>query len=436
MGGHRVIRLATRVLVVSALALTALPLMDAGAGDADAGTAAPYVVVYKAGVDPATKTAALQTKLGFTSKFTYKTALAGMAASLTSTQLSSIQGDPDVLGVQTDLTVRAVDTIVTGDSAPTGAKRISAATTTTTHGAVPFSIAVLDSGVQLNHPDLNAVAGTDCVSSANGAKDLNGHGTHVAGVIAAKNNGSGVLGVSAGTRIVSVRVLDANATGTVSQVICGIDWVTANAATYNIKVANMSLVVGGSNDNHCGKTNNDPMHQSICNSVAKGVVYVAAAGNNTVDFASYAPAAYPEVLTVTAMSDSDGKPGGTGGSPTCVSGQYDDRSASFSNYAGSSNAAEQAHTIAGPGVCIKSTWINSTWQVATGTSVAAPHIAGTVALCLNKGTCAGTPSQIIAALRSGASSYNSSNKAYGFTGDPLHAVSGKYFGYLPYDGSY
>ena len=93
------------------------------------------------------------------------------------------------------------------------------------------------------------------------------------------------------------------------------------------------------------------------NSVAKGVTYVVAAGNGAANMAGFTPAAYPKVLAVTATSDSDGLPGGTGGTPTCRTGEKDDYYATFSNYAVATS--EQNHTVAGPGVCNYSTWLNN-----------------------------------------------------------------------------
>ena len=232
-------------------------------------------------------------------------------------------------------------------------------------------------------------------------------------------------------------MLNSAGSGTWSQVICGIDWVTANTAALNIKVANMSLGGSGSNDNNCGNTNADALHKAICNSTAAGVTYVVAAGNSAADFAGFVPAAYPEALTVTAMSDSDGSPGGTGGAPTCRTGETDDAFATFSNFAVSTT--ESNHTIAGPGVCILSTWLSGGYNTISGTSMASPHLSGTVALCIGNGGTAGpcaalTPRQIIQKIRSDARS--TTVPGYGFAGDPNSPVAGKYFGYLARAGGY
>src|SRR5207253_7063622 len=183
------------------------------------------------------------------------------------------------------------------------------------------------------------------------------------------------------------------------------DWVKNNAAADNIKVANMSLGGSGSNDNNCGNTNADALHQAICGATGAGVTFSVAAGNSGTNEATSTPAAYPEVLTVTAMSDSDGAAGATGGAPTCRTGEADDKYASFSNYAVSST--EINHTVAAPGVCIYSTWMGGGFNTISGTSMATPHATGVVALCFGSGTtvghCAGeTPAQVIQTMRSDA----------------------------------
>ena len=134
----------------------------------------------------------------------------------------------------------------------------------------------------------------------------------------------------------------------VIEIICGIDWVTANASRLNIKVANMSLGGGGSDDGNCGNTNGDALHKAICSSVAAGVTYVVAAGNDSANMAGFVACGVHEVLAVTAVADFNGQPGG-GAAATCRAG-VDDTSADFSN----SRALKfrRGHTIAAPGVCI------------------------------------------------------------------------------------
>ena len=154
-----------------------------------------------------------------------------------------------------------------------------------------MTVAVID-GRGPSHPDLKATGGTNCVSPARPPTDDNEHGTHVAGTIAARNKGSGVVGVAAGTRIFAVKVLDSSGSGTLSQVVCGIDWVTSTRSdsdpSNDISVANMSLGAGGGPIDTC-PTTIEPEHQTICNSTAAGVNYVVAAGNSGMTFRPSAP---------------------------------------------------------------------------------------------------------------------------------------------------
>jgi subtilisin family serine protease len=389
--------------------------------------------------DSGTATSSLANRLAFATNFRYGSALKGFAANLTAGQLAQLQADPDVEFVQPDVTFSAAGTqaLAGGETEPVGIRRIGAATTTTVHTSSGVNIAELDTGIDLTNPDLNnAVSGVNCVKSGAPAQDDNGHGTNVAGIMAAEDQGSplpppaaGVVGVAPGTRLYAVKVLNRSGTGTLSEILCGINWVTANAGLLNIKVANMSLAGSGSNDNNCGNSNGDAEHVAICRSVAAGVTYVVAAGNSAANFDGTVPAAYPEVLTVTAMTDTNGKPGGLG-PPACIKGQADDTYATYSSYG---SAADQGHTIAAPGTCVVSDALGGGTSTYYGTSQAAPHVAATVALCINDGGAPGPCSglspanviaQVIGAARSAATPLN------GFLGDPLRPLTGKYFGYL------
>src|SRR3954452_23886048 len=394
----------------------------------------PYVVVLEDGVAAAGAATKDMEKAGrFSARFRYDSALKGFAADLTDAQLAKVQADPAVDFVKPDAVMSAAGTqaLAAGDTAPPGIRRVGAATATTVHGPSTTGVAVLDSGADLANPDLNVAGGTNCVKPGTPASDDNGHGTNVAGIIAARNDGKGVAGVAPGTRLYPVKVLGKTGTGTLSQFLCGINWVTANATALGIGVANMSIIGGGSNDGNCGRTNGDAEHKAICSSVAAGVTYVVAAGNGKADFARSVPAAYPEVLTVTAMSDADGLPGGAGGAPRCVKGEADDRYGSYSNYAVGAGAT--AHTIAAPGTCVVSDTPGGGTATYSGTSQAAPHVAGAVALCKGSdgvdGPCAGlTPAAIIERVRADAAA--AATMANGFAGDPLRPLSGRQYGNL------
>lgn len=183
------------------------------------------------------------------------------------------------------------------------------------------------------------------------------------------DNQVGGIGVAPGARVWAVRVLDSNLDGTYSQVLCGIDWVAAHAGV--IDVANMSFGGSGMDDGNCGLTNRDPIHLAVCATVAKGVTMVTSAGNDFQNAAGAIPGAYSELMAVSAISDSDGMPGGLGG-PNCA-GVADDVFVPFSNFG-------SVIDIAAPGVCIVSTNINNTFYRDSGTSFAAPFVSGAAAL--------------------------------------------------------
>lgn len=339
-----------------------------------------YIVVLKNNTNT-TDTQSIVNKHGLQTTEEYSSVLKGFSANMSDSKAQEIKKDSRVAYVvedrilSADGRVSSSATTTNTQTTPNGVKRIG--TNATSNGS-GVKVAVLDSGVDLTHPDLKANLASvskTCVSTTRTANDDNGHGTHVAGTIAAANNTVGVIGVASGAQIVPVKVLDKTGNGSWSTVICGIDWVTANAARYNIKVANMSLSGVGASDNNCGYTNNDPLHQAICKSVAAGVTYVVAAGNEGVNAVGSVPASYDDaVITVSALADSDGVKGGLGLATTYGA---DDTFASFSNYG-------SVVDIAAPGVGIKSTWKGGTYSTINGTSMATPHVAGAVALYAKK----------------------------------------------------
>jgi len=300
-------------------------------------------------------------------------------------------------------------------------------------GTIDENVAVIDSGIDPTHPDLDVAGGVNCAQGKDyGFTDPNGHGTMVAGIIGARDNAVGIVGVAPGVRLWSARVLNKKLAGNISNLICGIDFVTSTRTdadpSNDVAVANMSIIGKGADDGNCGLSNRDALHTAICNSVAAGVTYVVAAGNASKDLASSTPATYSEVLTMTAMEDFDGLSGGTG-SPVCGAVGDDDSYASFSNFA--SLASDQSHTLAGSGWCISSTYPGADYFTDSGTSFASPMGAGTAALCIDSGPCAGlTPAQIVAKLVADAAAYNVADPSYGFVGDPAHPVAGHYYGYL------
>jgi subtilisin len=332
----------------------------------------------------------------------------GFAVDLTPQGLAALESDARVVAIMPDFEVQAYNQTI-----PTGVRRVQAPASGAAKidgidDTMNIDVAVLDTGVG-PHSDLRVAGGVNCVGGTSYSDD-HGHGTHVAGTIAAIDNSVGVVGVAPGARIWSVKVLNSQGSGSGSSILCGIDWVTARAGT--IKIANMSLGgVGYLDDNNCGYTNGDLIHRAICRSVAAGVTYTVAAGNDGKDAAQYFPANYDEVITVSALVDTDGLAGGLGASTSVGA---DDTLASFSNYG-------QDVDVIAPGVMIYSTARGGGYSTMSGTSMAAPHVAGAAALykVVNPGA---TPADIRAALIAGGSSTGWSGDRDAFK-EPLINVS-------------
>ncbi|MDQ3935233.1 MAG: S8 family serine peptidase [Actinomycetota bacterium] len=420
-----------------------------------------YIVVLEDGTDVSDAASDHSRRADAEVIHTYGAAIDGYAARVSDAGLGRIKADPRVAYVMQDVKGNPTQ----AETTPTGINRIDAelaspvtlATTTdpitgeVTAGSNKVTsgdVAIFDSGIDTAHPDLEVAGGVNCLGTDpyqnRTIGDEHGHGTHVAGTVGAKDNGSGVIGVAPGVRLWSVRVLNKYASGSASTQLCGINWLTANAGSLGIKVVNSSQVLfGKADDGNCGYTAGDALHKAICTSTQAGITWVFAAGNSASDYKLVAGASYDEVLTVTAMGDGNGQPNvPTTASFSCVpagstkkwSGT-DDKFADFSKYA--TLAADKAHTIAAPGACIYSTWKAGGYMHANGTSMATPHVTAVAHRCILAGQCTGAPAEIIQKLRSDAAAYNEANPGYGFSGDPLRpqGSGGKsntqmYFGHL------
>ena len=219
---------------------------------------------------------------------------------------------------------------------------------------------VIDSGIDLSHPDLNVdrTRSRSFLGGTTTAQDQNGHGTHVAGTIAARDNTIGVVGVAPGAPVVAVRVLDRRGSGSNSGVIAGVDYVATNGRPGD--VANMSLGGGVST----------ALDNAVLAAAAGGVRFALAAGNESNNANNHSPARAngPNVFTVSAFA-------------------VNDRWASYSNY------GNPPIDYAEPGSSIKSTWLSGGYNTISGTSMATPHLAGLLlqGTVSNGGTVSGDP---------------------------------------------
>jgi subtilisin family serine protease len=286
-------------------------------------------------------------------RYVYTTAIRGFAAQVSAQGVSAMMSrNPNIAYCEQDQTVHAIQGKPggggggsSGQQVPWGIARV--------HGGVAAPAGarawIIDSGIDGTHPDLNLNASLSRnFSTGNSWTDGNGHGTHVSGTIAAKNNTIGVIGVAAGAELVAVRVLNNAGSGTTSGVIAGVDYVAQAAGGQG--VANMSLGGGPST----------ALDQAVVNAAATGVKFVLAAGNESDNVSNHSPgrANGPNVYTVSAFGRTS-----NGG----------DVWASFSNFGVGIDRAE-------PGVSILSTYKGGGYATLSGTSMAAPHLAGLLLL--------------------------------------------------------
>jgi subtilisin len=390
-----------------------------------------YIVTLRDGIDAKSFAAAADAQGGVDVERVYSVALGAFHAHLTGSAKAHLAQDPAVQFISPNRTFKAF-----AQTLPTGVDRIEGdrSTVYTAGASVTTPVAVLDTGVTPD-PDLDVqAAGQNCLGGV-GWSDLNGHGTHIAGIIGAKNNADGVVGVAPGAPIYAVKVLNSSANGSDASVLCGIEWMTTVGKALGVRVANLSAGSFGDDDGNCGRTNADPIHLAICHATTAGALFVVAAGNSGGAITDTVPASYDEVLTVTWVTDYDGAPSKVSPPAGCNQGP-DDRASVNSSWA---YDYDKNHTIAAPGSCITSISNTGGAVVMSGSSMAAPHVAATVALCLDRGACSGTPAEIMQKVRAGAASQPA---AYGFDGDPFRPIvaqgSGitQNYGYLVHAGGY
>lgn len=326
----------------------------------------------------------LAVEYDFTISQVYEHVLRGFAANLNPEQVRALRSDPQVEFVEKDQFFT-----IAQQTLPSGVDRVDADQSATAKideidgpdgsaERVDVDIAILDTGIDLDHPDLNTVAGfassallfgpfAFCGNNTTSVEDGNGHGTHVAGSAAALDNAQGVVGVAPGARVIAVKVLADSGGGCTSDIIAGMDFVTQNAST--IEVANMSL----------SGPDSPALKNAIANARNAGVVTVVAAGNDMTDIVNISPANSPHAFTVSALADYDGIPGGQNDTTvnfSSCSETEDDSFACFSNYGAVDGIA--------PGVNILSTWTGGGYNTISGTSMASPHVAGAVALYIQE----------------------------------------------------
>jgi subtilisin family serine protease len=309
-----------------------------------------YIVTLKEAASPRAQSAktagSLTSKYGGQVRAAFKHAINGFSVTMTADQARKLAADPTVAYVQQDAVVKLADTQTPVPS--WGLDRLdqqnlpldNSYTYNTTASNVHAYI--VDTGVRTTHATFGGRAtwGTNTAGDGNNS-DCNGHGTHVAGTV-----GGSQYGVAKGVSIVAVKVLDCAGSGTTAGVVAGIDWVTANAI--KPAVANMSL--GGGVDT--------TLDNAVANSIASGVSYAIASGNSNANACNFSPARVATAITVNASNRTDAR-------------------ASFSNFGTCTD-------IFAPGQDITSSWNTNDTATNTisGTSMAAPHAAGAVALYL------------------------------------------------------
>jgi subtilisin len=419
---------------ILAAAMLALPVIAQAQTPGDG----KYIVMFRAGTSPAERATAVR-GTGAALRFNYSIVDAVAIRIPNPNAIAALQRHSSVVNIVPDRAVHAIPAAGSvgqmakpgaggggnnGQVVPEGVKRVGLPAAG--NNGAGIGVAVVDTGIDLTNADLAPPA--DTFSAFGGScQDDNGHGTHVAGIVAALDNATGTLGVAPAATLYCAKVLDASGSGSDSDVIAGLEWVFNHTA---IRVVNMSLGRPGTVDD------NPALRAAVQNLYNAGVTVVVAAGNDaTVEVAGTVPASYPEVLAVTSTSAVDGT-----NSCRLFSGVIKADTASYFTTDGAGLGWDATDrwlggvTISAPGedrenisaAClISSTGILSTklgggTTRLSGTSMASPHVAGVAARMTQKGTSG--PEAIRHALRNtaqrpGVAPLNSPTTSYTFDGD-------------------
>jgi subtilisin family serine protease len=311
---------------------------------------------------------------GFRATHVFSHALRGFAAELTAEQISALEADPSVAYIEAEQTYT-----VNAQTLPWGINRVDADLSSTLAGngsgtVSGVNVYVVDTGVG-THRDINLVAHMNFTGDGNNT-DCHGHGTHVAGTIAARDDTNDVVGVAPGAPVTGLKVLGCSGSGTTANIIKALDWITANGSKPG--VVNMSLGGGVST----------AMDSAVQRSAAAGFVYALAAGNSGANACNSSP--------------TRAGAGTNNGIITTAATSSTNREASWSNYG-------SCVDIWAPGVSILSTRLGGGTTTMSGTSMASPHVAGVAAL-FRSGNAGATPSAVEADLKAEALTFGTTSK--------------------------